>query len=71
MSFQCYDCSEDFNHMICTKCFDINKHISIMHYNLDHKFALKDSNGCCDCGDVNSVKLGICNHHQGHAIINK
>ncbi|CAD8205071.1 unnamed protein product [Paramecium pentaurelia] len=64
LSFQCFDCSGDFNHMICIKCFDIKKHIN-------HKFALRDSSGCCDCGDINSLNLGICDHHQGHAKINK
>ncbi|CAK63800.1 unnamed protein product (macronuclear) [Paramecium tetraurelia] len=64
LSFQCFDCSGDTHHMICVKCFDINKHIN-------HKFVLKDTSGCCDCGDINSLKLGICDHHQGHAHINK
>ncbi|CAK65659.1 unnamed protein product (macronuclear) [Paramecium tetraurelia] len=64
LSFKCFDCSNDFNHMICIKCFDIKKHIN-------HKFLLKDGAGCCDCGDENIIKLGICNDHQGHSIINK
>ncbi|CAD8207259.1 unnamed protein product [Paramecium octaurelia] len=64
LSFQCFDCSGDAHHMICVKCFDINKHIN-------HKFLLKHNSGCCDCGDENSLKLGICDDHQGHAHINK
>ncbi|CAD8205018.1 unnamed protein product [Paramecium octaurelia] len=64
LSFKCFDCSTDFNHMICIKCFDIKKHIN-------HKFLLKNGAGCCDCGDDSTLKLGICNDHQGHSIINK
>ncbi|CAD8112169.1 unnamed protein product [Paramecium sonneborni] len=64
LSFQCFSCSQDFNHMICMKCFDIKKH-------QNHKFLLQGSQGSCDCGDVNIVELGICDHHQGYAKINK
>ncbi|CAD8082537.1 unnamed protein product [Paramecium primaurelia] len=60
LSFRCFTCSSDPNHLYCYKCFNPDIH-------LNHKCIVKNNiGGACDCGDEQTIfPSGFCSKHQG------